>query len=80
MAYPEGQRAAVADARTQCIISAASELWYRWSIRIPVTVISRLYMRSLGVGNPDLIESALPGASKGEEHWLNKLPARVYEV
>ncbi len=78
IAYPEGQRAEIADARTRYILASSSKLWHRWSIRIPVTVISRLYARPLGVGVPDLIESALPGVTPGEEHWLAKLPGRVF--
>jgi hypothetical protein len=78
IAYPEGQRGEVADARTRHIVATSLELWHRWSIRIPVTVIGRLYARALGVGVPDLIESALPGVSPGEEHWLAQLPGRVF--
>lgn len=78
IAYPEGQRGEVADARTRHIVATSLELWHRWSIRIPVTVIARLYARPLGVGVPDLIESALPGVSPGEEHWLAQLPGRVF--
>jgi hypothetical protein len=78
IAYPEGQRGEVADARTRHIVAASADLWHRWSIRIPVTVIARLYARPLGAGVPDLIESALPGVSPGEEHWLAQLPGRVF--
>lgn len=78
IAYPEGQRGELADARTRDILATSSELWHRWSIRIPVTVIGRLYARPLGPGVPDLIESALPGVSPGEEHWLAQLPGRVF--
>ncbi len=78
IAYPEGQRGEVADARTRHIVATSLELWHRWSIRIPVTVIGRLYARPLGPGVPDLIESALPGVSPGEEHWLAQLPGRVF--
>jgi hypothetical protein len=47
-------------------------------VRVPVTVINRLYPRSMGVGNPDLIESAVPAAAKGQEHWLTYLPWLVF--
>jgi len=78
IAYPEGARAALADARTRHILRAASEWWHRWSVQVPGTVIIRLYPRALGPGCPDLIESSLPGASKGQEFWLTKLPYRVF--
>lgn len=79
IAYPEGQRGELADARTREIIASSGEHWYhRWSIRIPLTVIGRIYARPLGAGVPDFIESALPGVSPGEEHWLEKLPGRVF--
>lgn len=78
IAYPEGQRAELADARTRHIVASSAEFWHRWSIHIPVTVISRLYARPLGVGVPDLIESSLPAVSPGEEHWLTRLPSRVF--
>jgi hypothetical protein len=78
IAYPEGGRPVVADARTQYIIKSMEESWHRWSVRVPVTVIDRLYPRSLGGGAPDLIESSLPGASKGKEFWLTMFPSLVF--
>jgi hypothetical protein len=78
IAYPEGQRAELADARTRHIAEMSQKLWHRWSIRVPVTVVARLYARPLGAGVPDLIEAALPAASKGEAHWLAQLPGRVF--
>jgi hypothetical protein len=78
IAYPEGARPALADARTRHILQSAMEFWHRWSVRVPFIVISRLYARSLGPGTPDLIESALPGAAEGQEHWLTTFPHRVF--
>jgi hypothetical protein len=78
IAYPEGARAVVADARTRHILGAMQKSWHRWSVRIPVTVISRLYARPVGGGCPDLIESALPGAAEGQEFWLTKLPRLIF--
>jgi len=74
IAYPEGSRATIADARTQHILKALEEAWHRWYVRIPVTVIHRIYPRALGHGNPDLIESTIPGVARGQEHWLTKVP------
>ena len=80
IAYPEGQRAELADARTRQLVKSSMEYWHRWSIRVPVTVIGRLYARPLGVGVPDLIEAALPGVTPGQEHLLARLPGRVFFV
>lgn len=78
IAYPEGSRSAVADARTRHILKSMEESWYRWYVRVPVSVVSRLYPRSLGEGRPDLIESVLPGAGKGQEFWLTKVPWMIF--
>ena len=79
IAYPEGAREPLADARTSHILEyMGKHLWHRWSVRIPVTVIIRLYARPVGVGCPDLIENALAGALPGEEFWLKLFPSRVF--
>jgi len=78
VAYPEGSRAAIADARTRQIMKELNEVWHRWSVRAPATIISRLYARALGVGYPDLIENVLLAATEGEELWLTKLPQRIF--
>lgn len=78
IAYPEGARSVVADARTRYILESMSKVSHRWSVRVPVTVISRLYARPLGRGRPDLIESVLPATGRGEEFWLKILPTRIF--
>lgn len=80
IAYPEGQRSELADARTRHILTNCADSWHPWSIHVPVIVISRLYARALGFGDPDLIESVLPAFASGEEHWLAQLPRRVFLV
>ena len=60
------------------ILKTMEESWHRWFVRVPVTVISPLYPRPVSMGNPDLIESVLPGAAKGQEFWLTKLPWCVF--
>jgi hypothetical protein len=78
IAYPEGARSVIADARTQYILDyMRNKSWYRWSVRVPATVITRLYARVVGPGCPDLIENSLPGADKGQEFWLASLPWRI---
>jgi hypothetical protein len=39
-----------------------------------VVIVTRLYLRALGSGRPDLIENAVVGATEGRELWANKLP------
>jgi len=78
IAYPEGGRPAIADARTRHVLKSMEESWHRWFVRVPVTVICRLYPRPVHEGRPDLIESVLPGAGKGQEHWLTYLPWTVF--
>ncbi len=79
VAYPEGARPTVADARTRHILNAGrDDFFHRWSVRIPATVVTRLYPRALGIGNPDLIESALAAATNGEEFWFEYLPTQVF--
>jgi len=79
IAYPEGAREPLADARTSYILEyMGKKLWHRWSVLIPVTMVIRLYARSVGVGCPDLIENTLAGAQTGEEFWLKMLPSRVF--
>lgn len=78
LAYPEGSRAAIADTRTLQIMKELNHAWHRWSVRVPATIVSRIYPRALGVGVPDLIENVLLLATEGEEFWLTKLPQRIF--
>jgi hypothetical protein len=79
IAYPEGARPAVADARTKHILEyMQGHAYHRWSVRIPANFITRLFARPVGGGCPDLIENALLGAGPGDELWLTKLPGRVF--
>ena len=78
IAYPEGARESLADARTQHIIKTSKQWQARWSVKIPMTVVDRLYSRSLGIGLPDLIESSLLFTLDGDETWLSMFPANVF--
>jgi hypothetical protein len=78
IAYPEGSRAAIADARTRQVMKELNQVGHRWSVHVPATVVSRLYGRALGCGYPDFIENVLLGAAEGQEFWLTKLPQRVF--
>jgi hypothetical protein len=78
IAYPEGSRPGIADTRTRDILKAATNVWHRWSVRVPLMLVNRLYPRSLSEGRPDLIESVLVGAAKGQELWEKELPGRIF--
>ena len=78
IAYPESARPVVADARTTHLITSSKEYWHRWSVRIPFTIVNRLYSRTLGEGSPDLIENSILLIEKGHDYWLDKMPLLVF--
>jgi hypothetical protein len=78
IAYPEGNRSDVADARTHEVMEASKRWTHRWSVNIGLTIVNRLYPRAMGVGAPDLIESALPLTSDGDSFLLGILPMCVF--
>ena len=78
IAYQEGARPQIADARTSAIVRSGTEVWHRWSVLIPMMLVNRLYARCTGVGMPDLIESVLVAPAKGEELWEDKFPWQVF--
>lgn len=78
LAYPEGARPAIADARTENVQRSLEQSWHRWGIRVPVTVVTRLYPRAIADGLPDLIENSLLGTSKGYEIWAKKVPGMIF--
>jgi hypothetical protein len=78
IAYPESNRQAVADARTEEIRVACRRWVNRWSMLIGATFINRLYPRAVGVGMPDFIESTMPIIDRGDEHLLSLLPSCVF--
>jgi hypothetical protein len=78
IAYPEGNRSEVADARTRDVMEASKRWTHRWSVNIGLTIVNRLYPRAMGVGTPDLIESALPLTPDGDPFLLGILPMCVF--
>ncbi len=78
IAYVEGDRAEVADARTRHILDTCNAWHHRWSVTVPMTVINRIYPRTQDEGKPDLIESSLPAVGKGHEHFLGRFPSLVF--
>ena len=84
LAYEEGHRPSLADARTDAIRQLASTIYFkRRAIAIPMTVISRLYPNVVREGRPDFIESAIPcveGEWDSFNFWLQEMPTRVFLV
>ena len=82
LAYEEGHRPSLADARTNGIREFVGNMYFkRPEISIPMTVISRLYPNVVLEGRPDFIESTIPLASGGWNnfnYWTQKMPTRVF--
>ncbi len=82
LAYEEGHRPSLADARTDALRELASTIYFkRRAIAVPMTVISRLYPNVLSEGRPDFIESTIPMA-EGEwdnfDFWTREMPTSIY--
>jgi hypothetical protein len=77
IAYTEGNRDELADARTREIQTACERWVHRWSIRVGATMVNRLYPRALGCGMPDLIESTMPIVAPGDDYFLGIVPSCV---
>jgi len=78
--YQEGDRGEIADARTQSYLNRI-RLWnHDAGVRIPVSVLTRLYPRALGHGAPDLIENAIPMVSElyGDKQYFKDFPTNVF--
>lgn len=84
LAYEEGHRPSLADARTDAIRELVNTIHFnRQAIVIPMTVISRLYPNVVHEGRPDFIESALPAAGpdlEGYMFWTQEMPTSVFAL
>ncbi len=80
VAYQEGTREQIADLRTQNFMERIREWRHSASIRIPISVLIRLYPRPLNEGQPDLIENAvyLVSGEYGEPALTSEFPAAVF--
>lgn len=80
VAYLEGARADVADLRVEAFRSRFEDWEHRSDIRIPISLLCRLYPRALHEGQPDLIESAVQFCSSlyGEPLLFEEFPATVF--
>ena len=84
LAYEEGHRPSLADARTDAIREIVSTIYFeRKAISVPMTVISRLYPNVVLEGRPDFIESTIPLA-EGEwdnyNFWTQEMPTSVFTL
>ena len=84
LAYEEGHRPSLADARTDAIRELASTIYFkRRSIVVPMTVISRLYPNVVLEGRPDFIESTIPLAEGGWDDfnfWIREMPTSIFAL
>lgn len=82
LAYEEGHRPSLADARTDAIRELASTIYFkRRLIAVPVTVISRLIPNVVLEGRPDFIENTIPLTEGGWDNfnfWIREMPTRVF--
>ena len=84
LAYEEGHRPSLADARTDAIRELANTIYFkRRAIAVPMTVVSRLYPNVVHEGRPDFIESTIPMAEAGWDNfvfWTQEMPTSVFNL
>lgn len=78
--YIEGARAEVANMRLDAYASRLQEFEHSDKIRIPISLLVRLYPRTLGHGQPDLIESSVQYLSSlyGDEELFDFFPSMIF--
>lgn len=78
--YQEGDRESVADDRSTFMTEQLREWGHRWTIRMPISILSRIIPRPLDHGGPDLIETGMQYVSGlyGDPSWLQDFPTRVF--
>ncbi|MGO7018402.1 hypothetical protein [Rhizobium leguminosarum] len=78
--YIEGARAEVANMRLDAYAGRLQEFEHSDKIRIPISLLVRLYPRSLGHGQPDLIESSVQYLSGlyGDKELFDFFPSRIF--
>ena len=82
VSYNEGTRAEAADMRVEAFNERIREFEHSAKVRIPIAVLSRLYPRALGEGQPDLIESGIRYVSGtyGEPLLFELFPTTVFTL
>lgn len=82
LAYEEGHRPSLADARTDAIRDLTKTIYFeRRAISISMTVISRLLPNVIHEGRPDFIESSIPlveGEKDSYDFWTQEMPTRLF--
>ena len=80
IAYTEGMRSELADARTKHLLDSVQNkaLYHRASVQVPLTFINRLYPQALGNGGVELIESVIPMTLNGYDFMVGDWPGRVF--
>lgn len=80
VAYVEGARAETADRRVVAYKERLEDWEHVGNIRIPISVLTRLYPRPLGEGNPDLIESGVQivSALYGDPSLFDDFPTTIF--
>ena len=82
LAYEEGHRPSLADARTDAIRELSDTIYFKRSgIGVPMTVISRLYPNVVFEGRPDFIESTVPLAAGPWDNfafWIQEMPTSIF--
>jgi hypothetical protein len=78
--YQEGDRESVADDRTRYMTEQLREWDHDWTIRVPISVLTRIIPRPLGHGAPDMIETGIRYLSGlyGDPVWFQSFPTRVF--
>ena len=80
VAYVEGAREEAADLRVAAYQERLKDWEHAGNIRIPISVLTRLYPRPLGEGNPDLIESGVQVVSGlyGDPSLFDDFPTTIF--
>ena len=80
VAYVEGAREEAADLRVAAYHERLKDWEHAGDIRVPISVLSRLYPRPLGDGNPDLIESGVRvlSAEYGDASLFDDFPTTIF--
>ena len=82
LAYEEGHRPSLADARTDAIRELTKTIYFeRRAIYISLTVVSRLFLNVVHEGRPDFIESSIPlaeGDNDNYDFWTQEMPTRLF--
>lgn len=80
VAYIEGARAEAADMRVAAYEERLREWEHAGDIRVPISVLCRLYPRPLEEGEPDLIESSVRLVSEayGDPSLFDDFPTNVF--